>query len=87
MLKKGEITLQKDTKQGSTCNKDKSRYVSKNKEVLHDGFVDNITPKPVKAMFNLTNNLRASKNVEKPPFDIKKFGNKPNKISWVSHPK
>lgn len=30
MVKKGEITLQNDTKQGSTSNKDKSNYVNKN---------------------------------------------------------
>jgi hypothetical protein len=29
MVKKGEKTLQKDIKQGSTSNKDKSRYVKK----------------------------------------------------------
>ena len=30
MVKKGELILQKDTKQGSTSNKDKSKYVNKN---------------------------------------------------------
>ena len=30
MVKKGELTLQKDIKQGSTSSKDKSKYVSKN---------------------------------------------------------
>ena len=39
MVKKGELTLQKDIKQGSASNKDKSKYVSKNWEVVHDGFV------------------------------------------------
>ena len=29
MVKKGELTLQKDMKQGSTSNKDKSKYLSK----------------------------------------------------------
>ena len=28
MVKKGELTLQKDTRQGSTSTKDKSKYVS-----------------------------------------------------------
>lgn len=30
MVKKGELTLQKDIKQGSNSSKDKSKYVSKN---------------------------------------------------------
>ena len=30
MVKKGELTLHKDTRQGSTSSKDKSKYVSKN---------------------------------------------------------
>ncbi len=30
MVKKGELTIQKDTKQGSIFNKDKSKYVNKN---------------------------------------------------------
>ena len=40
MVKKGEITLEKDTKQGSTSSKDKSNYVNKSWEVVHDGVVD-----------------------------------------------
>ena len=63
MVKKGELTLQKDIKQGSTSSKDKSKYVSKNWEVVHDGFVDNITSKPTKETFNLTDNLKESKNL------------------------
>ena len=53
MVKKGELTLQKDTRQGSTSSKDKSKYVNKNQEVVHDKIVNNITPKPTKATFNL----------------------------------
>ena len=60
MIKKGELTLHKDTRQAST-SRDKSKYVSKNREVVHDGVVDNITPKPEKVAFNLTDNLKASK--------------------------
>ena len=86
MVKKGELTLQKDTKQGSTSNKEKSKYVNKNQEVLHCVVVDNITPKPAKVVFNLIDNLKASKNVEKYPPNNKTFGNKPKNSSWVSHP-
>ena len=69
MVKKGELTLHKDTRQGSTSVRDKSKYASKNREVFHDGFFDNITPKLAKVAFNLTNNLKVSKLAEKPPFD------------------
>jgi len=61
MVKKGELTLHKDTRQGSTSGKDKSKYASKNQEVVHDGVVDNITPKPAKVVFNLTDNLKVAK--------------------------
>ena len=61
MVKKGELTLHKDTRQESTSIKDKSKYTSKNQEVFHDGVVDNITPKPAKVAFNITDNLKASK--------------------------
>ena len=87
IVKKGKLTLQKDTKQGSTSNKDKSKYVNKNWEVVHDGVFDNITPKPAKVAFNLIDNLRAYKNIEKPPIDNKMFGNKQKNSSWVIHPK
>ena len=81
MVKKGKLVLQKDTKQGSTSNKDKSKYVNKKWEVVHDGVIDNITPKLAKVAFNLIYNLKASKNVEKYPPDIKMFGSKPNNSS------
>ena len=84
MVKNGELTLQKDIKQGSNSNKEKSKYVNKKWEVVHDGVVDNITPKPGKASFNLTDNLKASNNVKKSPFDNKTFGNKPKSSSWVT---
>ena len=69
IFKKGELTLHKDTRQGSTFFRDKSKYASKNWEVAHDGVVDHITPKPTKVAFNLTDNLKASKKAEKPPPD------------------
>ena len=61
MVKKGEVTLHKDWRQGSTSIRDKSKYVSKNWEVVHDRVVDNIPPKLAKASFNVTDNLKASK--------------------------
>ena len=86
MVKKCELTLQKDTRKGSTSSKDKSKYVSKNWEVAHDGVINNITPKPTKVAFNLIDNLRESKNVEKSPPDNKTSGNKPRN-SWATCPK
>ena len=35
--------------------------------MVHDGVVDNITPKPTKVAFNLTDGLKAAKQAEKPP--------------------
>ena len=61
--------------------------MNKNQEVVHDGVVDNITPKPAKETFNLIDNLKVSKNVEKPPSDNKTFGKKPKNSSWVTCPK
>ena len=61
--------------------------MSKNWEVVHDRVVDNITPKLAKVVFNLTENLKASKNVEKSPPDNKTFGNKLKNTSRVSHSK
>ena len=78
---KGEITFHKDTRQGSTSARDKSKYASKNREVVHDGVVDYITPKPMKAVFNLTNGLKAAKQAEKPPSDKQVSRNRPRN-SW-----
>ena len=86
MVKKGELTLQKDTRQGSTSNRDKTKYVNKNREVVHDGVVDNVTPKPAKAAFNLTDGLNVAKNAKKPPPNNKTSGKKPRN-SWASCPK
>ena len=85
MVKKGELTLHKDTRQGST-SRDKSKYASKNREVVHDGVVDHITPKLAKVAFNLTDNLKASKQAEKPPSDKQVSGNRPRN-SWATCPK
>ena len=86
MVKKGELTLHKDTRQGSTSASDKSKYASKNREVVHDGVVDNITPKPAKVAFNLIDSIKASKQAEKPPSDKQVSGNRPRN-SWATRPK
>ena len=77
MVKKGELTLHKETRQGSTSARDKSKYVSKNREVVHDGVVDNITPKPAKMAFNLIDNFKVAKQAKKPPPDKQVSGNRP----------
>ena len=47
MVKKGDLTLKKDNKQGSSSSgKDKSKVVNKNWDVVNDGVVDNVTIKP-----------------------------------------
>ena len=76
----------KDTRQGSTSARDKSKYASKNREVVHDGVVDYITPKPTKVPFNLTDSIKASKKAEKPPPDKQVSGNRARN-SWASRPK
>ena len=86
MVKKGELTLHKDTKQGSTSKKDKTKYVNKSHEFIHDGVIDNVMPKPAKVAFNLTNGLNAAKNTEKPPLDNKTSGKKPRN-PWALGPK
>ena len=86
MVKKGDLTLHKDTRQGSTSVKDRSKYVSKNREVIHDRVIANITPKLEKVAFNLIDNLKASKQAEQPPSDKQVSGNRPRK-SWATCPK
>ena len=86
MVKKGELTLHKDTRQGSTSGKDKTKYASKNWEVVHDGVVDDITPKLAKVAFNLTDTLKASKQAEKPPSDKQVSRSRPRN-SWATCPK
>jgi hypothetical protein len=53
---------------------------------VHDGVVNNVTPKPAKASFNLTDSLNVAKNAKKPPSNNKTSGNKP-RSSWASRPK
>lgn len=86
MVKKGELTLHKDTRHGSTSVKDKSKYANKNREIVHDGVVDNITPKPAKVAFNLIDNLKASRQAEKSLSDKQASRNRPRN-SWATRPK
>ena len=86
MVKKGELTLHKDTRQGSTSVWDNSKYASKNQEVVHDRVVDNITPKPTKVAFNLTDGLKVAKQAEKSPPDKQVSRNRPRN-SWAMRPK
>ena len=58
-----------------------------NREVVHNGVVDNSTPKPSKMDFNLTDNIHVSKNTDKSTPDNKTFGNKTKNSSWVNLPK
>ena len=62
MVKKGDLTLNKDNKQGSSSSgKDKSKVINKNCNVVNDGVVDNIIDKPPKDMFNLTTSTQVDK--------------------------
>ena len=54
---------------------------------MHDRVVDNITPIPSKVAFNLTNNIKASKNVEKPPSNNMTSKNKLRNSFSATHPK
>ena len=65
MVKKGDLTINKDNKQGSSSsNKDKSKATNKNLDVVNDGVVDDLTAKPPKAVFNLTTFLEEAKATE-----------------------
>ena len=54
--------------------------------MVHDGVVDNITPKPTRVAFNLIDGLKAAKQAQKPPPDKQVSGNWPRN-SWATHPK
>ena len=65
MVKKGDLTIKKDNKQGSSSsNKDKSKGINKNHDVVNDGVVDNLVAKPPKVIFNLTTSLQKTKATE-----------------------
>ena len=57
MIKKGDLSVNKDNKQGSSSGKDKSKFINKNHDVVNDGIVNNITTKSPKAVFNLTTSM------------------------------
>ena len=89
MIKKGELTLHKENKQGSSSSsKDKSKFPNKNHNVVNDGVVDNVTAKPSKATFNLTTTMQAAKATEQAaaaskPSTSRFSGPKP----WAPRPK
>ena len=62
MVKKGDLTVNKDNKQGPpSSNKDKSKVINKNHDVVNDDVIDNLTTKPPKAIFNLKTSLQVTK--------------------------
>ena len=62
MIKKGDLNVNKDNKQGfSSSSKDKSKVINKNRDVVNDGVVDNIIAKPPKVVFNLTTSMQIAK--------------------------
>ena len=65
MIKKGDLSMNKDNKQGSSSSaKDKPKVINKNHDVVNDCVVDNIIAKPPKAIFNLTTYLQVAKSIE-----------------------
>ena len=65
MIKKGDLSVNKDNKQGSSSsNKDKSKVINKNRDVVNDGVIDTLTTKPPTPMFNLTTSMQAAKSTE-----------------------
>lgn len=84
MVKKGKKTLQQGIKKGSNSNKDKSKYVKKNQEVIHDGMVNKITPKLAKPTLNLMGNIKSSKTTHKSPSNNKTIGNKKKNPFWAT---
>lgn len=62
---RGDLTLQTDTKYVSNSSKDESKNVNKNQDEVHDGAVDNITHKPPKEAFNITDRIHMSKDTKK----------------------
>ena len=63
MIKKGDLSINKDNKQGSSSSssKDKPKIMNKNCDVVNDSVVNNITTKPPKVVFNLTNSMQVAK--------------------------
>ena len=63
MIKKGDLSVKKDNKQGSSssASKDKPKAIKKNWDDVNDCVVNNITTKPPKAVFNLTTSMQAAK--------------------------
>ena len=65
MIKKGDLALKKDNKQGSSSSSnDKPQVVNNNWDVMNDGAINNMTFKPLKAMFNLITTMYVDKTIE-----------------------
>ena len=72
MIKKGDLSVNKDNKQGSSSSgKDKSKVINKNHDIVNDGVVDNITTKPPKVVFNLTTSMQEIKATEQATIGMK----------------
>ena len=62
MIKKGDLSVNKDKKQGSSSSgKDKPKVINKNRDVVNDGVVNKITAKPPKVVFNFTTSMQVAK--------------------------
>lgn len=88
MIKKGELTLSKDNKQGSSNpNKDKGKFVNKNRDVVNNGVVDNMIAKPAKSVFNLSSSIQVVKAAEKPTTENQQPSRFSRNKPWASRPK
>ena len=88
MVKKGDLTINKDNKQGSSSfNKDKSKATNKNRDVVNGNVVDNLTAKPPKAIFNLTTSLQVAKATEHATTRTKQISNYSRHKPWAPRPK
>ena len=87
MVKKGDLTVNKDNKQGSSSNKDKSKAINKNRDVVNDGVIDNLTAKPPRSVFNLTTSLQAAKATEQATAGNKQTSNYSRSKPWALRPK
>ena len=79
--------VNKDNKQGSSSNKDKSKIFNKNQDVVNDGVVDNVFFKPQKVVFNLTTTMQVAKAIKQATVETKPSSKYARSKSWASQPK
>ena len=86
MIKKGELTLNKDNKQGSSSStsKDKPKVINKNRDVVSDGVVNIITAKPPEAILNLTTSMQVAKATKHATVEMKQTSNYSRSKPWAS---